>query len=240
MPLRNPLYLNRADFFDQAEYHEIEIPRRVEVQARTSTSKGGRARAGLEGVGIPFGIEGHAGGNVEMQSAYVLERGEKATFSKVLDAMERGEGDALKALPLDLGGDRRWQVQRDDLVELRGTMTLSPVSSVGKLMNVVKQLMGHDEVDLDSLTSTSIPRQAQEILKAVYLRNEIPEIPALFKLDLDGETAPWRVFVSCAPGHFVGEGAAATDSIEGPVTVLGVIRDFVGDGLTPSFGPDAL
>ena len=99
-------------------------------------------------------------------------------------------------------------------------MKLSPVSSIGKIMNVMFQLVGHKDIDLNEIFSRpsseaagrpspdeadgenlaadeptaptdpeNIPAQAQEIFKAVYLRNEIPEIPTLFKLELDEEDA---------------------------------------------------
>lgn len=266
MPLRSPRYLNRTDFYDHADYHDIEIPRRVEIVARTSTNRSGGAKLGLQSIGVPFGIEGQLGDSVELQSAYVLEVGEKSSFSKVLDAMENEEQAALTALPFQGGRDQRWAASRNQLVELTGTMKLSPVSSIGKIMNVMLQLVGHRDVDLDEVflkpssetagrpsldvadaesldadesavltDSENIPAQAHEIFKAVYLRNEIPEIPTLFKLELDEEDAPWSVFINCEPGHFVGDGAAATDSIEGEVTVVGVVREFVGDDPSDGF-----
>lgn len=266
MPLRSPRYLNRTDFYDHADYYDIEIPRRVEIVARTSTSRSGGAKLGLQSIGVPFGLEGQLGDSVELQSAYVLEVGEKSSFSKVLDAMEDEEQAALAMLPLPGGGDQRWVTSRNQLVEMTGTLKLSPVSSVGKIMNVMLQLVGHKDIDLDELFSRpsmdaarrpspegtddenmdadepwdttapeDIPAQAQEILRAVYLRNEIPEIPTLFKLALDEEDAPWSVFINCEPSHFVGDGAAATDSIEGEVTVVGVVREFVGDDPSDGF-----
>lgn len=266
MPLRNPRYLNRADFYDHADYHDIEIPRRVELVARTSTNRSGGVKLGLQSIGVPFGLEGQLGDSVELQSAYVLEVGEKSSFSKVLDAMENEDQAALTALPLQGGGGQRWVASRDQLVEMTGTMKLSPVSSIGKIMNVMLQLVGHKDVDIDDLFSRSsmdaagrpssdgadeegvdadepraaaapedIPVQAQEILKAVYLRNEIPEIPTLFKFELDEEDAPWSVFINCEPSHFVGDGPAATDSIEGEVTVVGVVRELVGDDPSDGF-----
>lgn len=266
MPLRSPRYLNRTDFYDHADYHDIEIPRRVEIVARTSTNRSGGAKLGLQSIGVPFGLEGQLGDSVELQSAYVLEVGEKSSFSKVLDAMEKEKQAALTTLPLQGEGDQRWVASRNQLVELTGTMKLSSVSSVGKIMNVMLQLVGHRDVDLDEVflkpssetaersmldgadaesldanessvltDSENIPAQAQEIFKAVYLRNEIPEIPTLFKLELDEEDAPWSVFINCEPGYFVGDGAAATDSIEGEVTVVGVVREFVGDDPSDGF-----
>ena len=205
---------------------------------RTNTDRSGGAKLGLQPFGVPLGVEGKFGGSVELQSAYVLEVGEKSTFSKVLDVLENEEQAALTRLPHPLTGDERWVTSRDQLVELTGTMKLSPVSSVGKIMNVMLQLMGHEDVDLDELfsksskagtTATDIPAQAKEILKSVYLRNEVPEIPTLFTLELADEDTPWTVFVNCDPGYFIGTGAAATDSIEGEVTVVGVVREFVGN-----------
>lgn len=258
MPLRNPQYLNRTDFYDHADYHDIEIPHRVEVVARTSTTRSGGAKLGLQAVGLPVGLEGQLGDSVELQSAYVLEVGEKSTFSKVLDSMEAEEQAALTVLPRPGDGDERWVASRDQLIELAGTMKLSPVSSVGKMMNVVLQLVQREDVDIDELFSKrsrdktddesldedepeadadaeDVPTQAKEILKAVYLRNQIPEIPTLFKLELDGDDAPWSVYVNCEPRHFIGAGAAATDSVEGEVTVVGVVREFVGDDPTDGF-----
>ncbi|MCG7310977.1 hypothetical protein [Brachybacterium sp. ACRRE] len=266
MPLRSPRYLNRTDFYDHADYHDIDIPRRVEILARTSTNRSGGAKLGLQSIGLPIGLEGQLGDSVELQSAYVLEVGEKSSFSRVLDAMEDEGQAALTRLPLPGGEDQRWVTSRDQLVELTGTMKLSPVSSIGKIMNVMFQLVGHKDIDLNEIFSRpsseatgrpspdeadgenlaadeptaptdpeNIPAQAQEIFKAVYLRNEIPEIPTLFKLELDEEDAPWSVFINCEPGHFVGDGAAATDSIEGEVTVVGVVREFVGEDPSDGF-----
>lgn len=257
MPLRNPYYLNRGDFYDHADYHDIEIPHRVEVLARTTTNRSGGAKFGLQSLGIPIGVEGQLGDSVELQSAYVLEVGEKSSFSKVLDAMEDEGQAALTRLPLPGIGDQRWTISLDQLVELKGTMKLSPVSSVGKMMNVVLQLVGHEDIDLADLLSgptpdeadheavggdesmatgsEDIPEQGQAILKAVYLRNEIPAIPTLFNLEIEDQDAPWSVFVNCDAGHFVGPGAAATDSIEGEVTVVGVVREFVDDDPSEGF-----
>lgn len=266
MPLRNPRYLNRTDFYDHAAYHDIDIPRRTEVVAQTSRTRKAAGKVGLQQLGIPVGFEGQVGNSVEFQSAYTLEMGEKSSFSKVLDAMEREDETALVKIPLAQGDEARWVASKGELVELNGVMKLSPVSSVGKIMNVMLQLVGREDVNLDDLfmappannlrgqsqgatasgrdedggegattAASNIPAQAQEIFRAVYLRNEIPQIPALFELQLDEQDAPWRVYVNCDPGHFIGPGAAATDSIEGEVTVVGVIRDFVDDDPTDGF-----
>ena len=43
------------------------------------------------------------------------------------------------------------------------------------------------------------------------------------------------MYVNCEPRHFSGAGAAATDSVEGEVTVVGVVRGFVGDDPADEF-----
>lgn len=73
----------------------LEIPRRVEIVARTSTNRRGGAKLGLQSIGAPFGLEGHLGNRVELQGAYVLEVGGKSSFSKALDAMENEKQTAL-------------------------------------------------------------------------------------------------------------------------------------------------
>ena len=63
--------------------------------ARTSTNRRGGAKLGLQSIGVPFGLEEQLDNRVELQGAYVLEVGEKSSFSKVLDAMENEKQTAL-------------------------------------------------------------------------------------------------------------------------------------------------
>ena len=239
MPLRSPRYLNKADFYAQAEYCGIpRTPKQVEYSERSSNTGGAEGKVGI------YGIGGSATTTkvVEVQHTYTLENSDKVTFSKTLDQMEK-ENQGFTVLPLGDGTQEdHWTTWRDAFVKVDGKLSLSPVSAVGKIMDAFRQLLAREDVDLEALARISRGECTEEnpsgimsdsqiysVLKSVYFGNSLPDIPLLYRMTPDIQGVFDHLFISCTPGHFIGKGIAGSDALEGDATVLGTVRNLIPD-----------
>lgn len=215
MALRSPIYLDAETLLAQAEYHDLEIPRKAEIVEKTTRERGAQAKAGLSGVGA----SGSLGRTVEYQATYELSPTLKATVSKVIDA--------LIATGAATTPDAQTTLIRDDLVEVHGVTRITAASLAGKALYILRRFMQGTDQDLSQLAavSASDPDLVSE-LKAVYVDNALPPIPMLLEMRQTG--LPQRVYVNLRPDHFVE--AASADRVEGELRVLGAVSRLVSEG----------
>jgi hypothetical protein len=214
MPLRTPKFLDTETFFALAEYADVPVPLQQEITERTVKNRKGGGKVAIAGTGLG----GERGSEVEVQTSYTLAPNHKAAVSKTLDHLLR-DGH-LAAASSDL------RLQKDLPVVLEGSGRLTTASVAGKLLYVALQIVGSSEVRLDELTSGQMPPGAEEMLKAVYLGNELVPVPTLFELENTGLES--RVLLSVRPGHFVD--AATPEHIEGEIGVVGTVEAIVAEG----------
>jgi hypothetical protein len=216
MALRSPIYLDTDTLLAQAEYHDIDVPRQMAVVEKTVRKRSGGGKVGVSGVGF----DASAGTDIEHQSTYSLQPKEKATVSKVIDALMRAE--AVNVNP----GDGA-VLSKDDLVEIEGITRITAASLAGKIFFILRRLMDTAEGDLQTifdLGAMDIPLARQ--LKQVYLRNELLPIPVL--LGVTGSGLSPKVFINVRPDHFID--AASANRVEGQVRVLGTVSHLIDDG----------
>ncbi|WP_420082972.1 DUF6414 family protein (plasmid) [Streptomyces sp. JL4002] len=217
MALRSPIYLDTETLLSQAEYYDIDVPRQAEITEKTVQKRTGGGKAGMGG----FALEGSKGTDVEFQSTYTLAPKQKATFSKVIDALIN-EAGAVKVDP-----DSETPLCRDDLVQIEGTTRITAASLAGKMFYILRRLMDNVAVDLDSLRDLDVNNlPLAEQFQQVYLRNELLPIPIL--LELTGSNLPQKVYINVPPDHFLGE--ASANRIEGELRVLGSISRLIPGG----------
>lgn len=215
MALRSPIYLDLDTLLAQAEYHDIDVPRQAEVVEKTIKKRTVGGSVGSQGVGV----RGSRGTDVEVQEAYSLAPKERATASKVIDALMRE--DVVTTDPAATS------LQRDDLIELEGQTHVTPASLAGKMFFIFRRLMNDADLDLQTIVDLEVDDlPLDEQIKAVYLGNELLPIPIL--LELAGSGPAQRVYVNLRPDHFVD--AASVDRIEGDVRVLGTVAKLVDGG----------
>ncbi|WP_406490482.1 hypothetical protein OHB06_51750 [Streptomyces sp. NBC_01604] len=219
MALRSPLYLDTDTLLAQAEYHEIDVPQREEI-VETSTKR--RSGGGKFSLGAA-GVDASGGSDVQRQATYSLEPREKATVSKVIDALI--DQDAVISRP-----NATTVLTRDALVEIEGTTRITAASLFGKMFFILRRFLegGSLEQLPDTLSATD-PRLLEQI-EEVYLRNELPPIPIL--LELEGSGLPQKVYVNVTPDHFID--VASTNRVEGETRVLGTVSRLI-DGSPEGF-----
>jgi hypothetical protein len=215
MALRSPIYLDAETLLAQAEYHELDVPRRAEIVEKTVRERGAQAKASITGIGA----SGSAGRTVEYQATYDLTPTLKSTVSKLIDSLI-SQG-AVK--PVEPAGS----LSKDDLVELEGATRITAASLAGKAFYILRRFMQDTTQDLSKLAelSTSDPELVRQI-KAVYVDNALPPIPMLLEMTQTG--LPQRVYVNLRPDHFVE--AASADRVEGELRVLGTVSRLVPGG----------
>lgn len=215
MALRSPIYLDAETLLAQAEYHELDVPRRAEIVEKTVRERGAQAKASITGIGA----SGSAGRTVEYQATYDLTPTLKSTVSKLIDSLI-SQG-AVK--PVEPEGS----LSKDDLVELEGATRITAASLAGKAFYILRRFMQDTTQDLSKLAelSTSDPELVRQI-KAVYVDNALPPIPMLLEMTQTG--LPQRVYVNLRPDHFVE--AASADREEGELRVLGTVSRLVPGG----------
>ncbi|MFE5828300.1 hypothetical protein ACFQ7B_42120, partial [Streptomyces erythrochromogenes] len=75
-------------------YYDIDVPRQAEITEKTVQKRTGGGKAGMGG----FALEGSKGADAGFQSTYTLAPKQKATYSKVIDALVN-EAGAVKVGP---------------------------------------------------------------------------------------------------------------------------------------------
>ncbi|WP_329170755.1 hypothetical protein OG939_35675 [Streptomyces sp. NBC_01685] len=220
MALRSPIYLDTETLLSQAEYYGLKIPQQAEIVEKSVRRQAGGGKAGVGA----FGLEASKGTDVEFQSTYSLQPKQKATFSKLIDALIN-DADAVKVDP-----DGETPLVRDDLVQIEGTTRITAASLAGKMFFILRRLMDTVDANLESLRNLDLEDLPfAEQLQQVYLQNELLPIPIL--LELTGSNLPQKVYVNVPPDHFLGE--ASANRIEGELRVLGSISRLIpggGDG----------
>jgi hypothetical protein len=216
MALRSPIYLDTETLLSQAEYHDIEVARQADIVEKTVRKRSGGGKAGISGLGIDASI----GTDIEYQSTYTLAPKEKATASRVIDALIAE--DAVKVNP-----DGETALGRDDLVEIEGMTRITAASLAGKMFFIFRRLMDGAEGDLEAVFDLDVhDLPVMEQLKGVYLRNELLPIPVL--LELTGSRLPQKVYINVQPNHFLD--AASANRVEGEMRVLGTVSRLVPGG----------
>lgn len=217
MALRSPIYLDTETLLSQAEYHDVDVPRQAEIVEK-SVHK--RSAGGTLGVS-KLGITAAAGNDVEYQSTYQLAPREKATVSRVIDALVHQE--AIKLNP-----DENTPLSKDDMVEVEGLTRITAASLAGKILFIMHRVLGASEGDFDEIFNLDAEdASVLEQLKRVYLQNELLPVPIL--LELTESNLPQKVYINVRPDHFVD--AASANRVEGNLRVLGTVSQLVaGDG----------
>ncbi|MDU0314117.1 hypothetical protein RKE38_10510 [Phycicoccus sp. M110.8] len=216
MPLRNPSYLDLETLLAQADYHDIDVPRKEEVVERRGRKRSAGGTAGLTG----FGATASIGSDVEFQRSYTLTPSSKATVSRVIDGLIAA--DAVKTDP-----DGQTPLSKDDLVEVEGTARITAASLAGKMFHIFHRLMESSAGGLETIFDFDVDSfEVAEQLKAVYLRNELLPIPVL--LEMTGSRLPQKVYVNLRPDNFVD--AASSNRLEGEMRVLGSVVRLVDGG----------
>lgn len=215
MGLRSPIYLDSETLLALAEYHEVDFPRAEAIVEKTVRNREGNAKLGYGAVSAGGGLAK----NVEFQSSYTLEPREKATTSKVIDGLF-----ASTVVKIPACGKSLW---KDDLVEVDGKVSITPVSMVGKMFYLCRTLLESDGVSVEKIEDLDFESAVvQDTFKDLYLRNALPPIPVLVRVT--GSSYGGDVYASLDPGHFVGN--AAEDLLEGPHRILGTVRQVVASG----------
>lgn len=115
--MRTPSYLDLETLVAQAEYHDVDVPRREDIVERRLRQRSAGGKAGVSG----FGASATFGTDAEFQRSYTLNPSSKATVSKVIDALV-AEG-AVKVDP-----DGETSLSKDDLVEIDGVSRITAAS----------------------------------------------------------------------------------------------------------------
>jgi hypothetical protein len=214
MALRSPTFLDLETLLSQAEYHDIDVPVAQDIVETTVSKRSGGGKAGIGALAL----SGSAGGDFHFQSTYSLAPREKATVSKVIDALIR-----QKAVQVNPSGDTA--LSRDALVEVEGTARITAVSVLSKVFFVFRRLvLARDINDLNELANLDLQDAAvAEEIRRVYLQNELPPLPML--LEVTGSTMPHKVYVNVRPDFFINE--ASANRLEGEMRVLGSVSRLV-------------
>ncbi|UKA52228.1 hypothetical protein LFT48_21995 (plasmid) [Arthrobacter sp. FW305-123] len=215
MALRSPIYLDTETLLAQAEYHDIDVPRQMDVVEKTVQRRGGGGKIALSGIG--FDATGAT--DAEYQSTYSLQPKEKATVSKVIDALIRS-----RAIVTDLSDET--VLSKDDLIEIEGNTQITSATLVGKIFFILRRLMDRIEGDpseIFNLKAEDLP--VAEQLKEVYLRNELLPIPIL--LSISGSGLSPKVYINVRPDHFID--SATANRVEGDLRILGTVSHIIGD-----------
>ncbi len=216
MALRSPIYLDIETLLSQAEYHDIDVPRTADIVEKTVRKRSGGGKAGLS----KFGVNASTETDVEYQSTYSLAPKEKATVSKVIDALI-----ADGAIKLDPDGNT--PLSKDDLIQIEGNTRITTASLAGKMFFIFRRLMDMAEGDIETAFDLNIEdRPVFEQLKQVYLQNELLPIPIL--LELTGSNLPQKVYINVRPDYFIDE--ASANRVEGEMRVLGSVRQLIPSG----------
>jgi hypothetical protein len=216
MALRSPIYLDTETLLSQAEYHGIDVPRQADIVEKTVRKRSGGGKAGMSGLGV----NASAGTDVEHQSTYSLKPKEKATVSKVIDAL-------ITTAAVKVNPDGDTALSKDDLIEIEGRTRITAASLAGKMFFIFRRLMDTAEGDLETIFNLDVnDMPVVEQLKQVYLRNELLPIPVL--LELTGSTLPQKVYVNVRPDHFIDQ--ASTNRVEGEMRVLGSVSRLIPEG----------
>lgn len=213
MALRSPIYLDTETLLSQAEYHDVVVPRQAEIVEKSVRRRSAGGALGVSKIGITAA----AGNDVEYQSTYQLAPREKATVSRVIDALVHQE--AIKLNP-----DENTSLSKDDLVEVEGLTRITAASLAGKILFIMHRVLGSSEGDLDEIFNLDAEDESVlEQLKRVYLQNELLPVPIL--LELTGSDLPQKVYINVRPDHFVD--AASANRVEGNLRVLGTVSQLV-------------
>lgn len=215
MALRSPIYLDTETLLAQAEYHDINVPRQMDVVEKTVQKRGAGAKVGVSG----FGLDATGATDVEYQSTYSLQPREKATVSKVIDELIRS--GAIKTTITD-----EVALSKDDLVEIEGDTQITSASLVGKIFFILRRMMDSLEgnpASIFELNASDLP--VAEQLKEVYLRNELLPVPVL--LNLSGSGLSPKVYVNVRPDHFID--SATANKVEGNLRILGTVSHILGE-----------
>jgi hypothetical protein len=216
MALRSPIYLDIETLLSQAEYHEIDVPRPADIVEKTVRKRTGGGKVGIS----RFGANASTESDFEYQSTYHLEPKEKATVSKVIDALIEDE-----VINVDPTGTTT--LSKDDLVQIEGVMRVTTASLAGKMFYIFRRLMDAAEGGLDTIFDLEVEDpQVVDQLKRVYLRNELLPIPIL--LEMVESQLPQKVYINVRPDYFIDE--ASANRIEGEGRVLGSIRQLIPGG----------
>lgn len=216
MALRRPMYLDIETLLSQAEYYDVEVPRQADIVEKTVRRRSGGGKAGVGGAAL----NASAGTDIERQSTYSLQPKEKATVSKVIDALI--QMDAVK-----ISLDSESVLGKDDLIEIEGLTRITSASLAGKMFFIFRRLMDADANSFESILDLDVnDSQVIEQLKKVYLQNELLPIPIL--LELTGSGLPQKVYVNVRPGHFID--AASANQVEGELRILGSVYKLIPGG----------
>src|SRR4051794_34274174 len=136
MALRNPIYLDMESLLAQAEYNEINVPVQSDIVEKTVRQRSGNAKIGYG----PLGAGGSKGSEVEFQSSYTMSPTQKATVSKVIDGLIRGEVVSFAY--------NRPTLVKDGLIELDGKARMTSASLAGKMFYLLLQYLKETDQDV--------------------------------------------------------------------------------------------
>lgn len=217
MALRNPFYLDAEHLISQAEYHDVSVPRAEEIVEKNRSQRRAGAKLGVSGAGVDAG----GARDIETQSTYRLEPQQRATVSKIIDGLHRA--DVIKTN--DVLADAA--VQKDDLVELEGTVRVTATTLAGKLFYLLREAIKATGGSIDEIDDIKFEDPVvQELVRRIYLDNELLPIPMLLEVCETGLGV--KTYVNLIPSHFTDP--AAADRIEGERRVLGTVSALVSDG----------
>ncbi len=214
MALRRPVYLDIETLIALGEYHGLDMPRLTNVVEKTVKKRSGNAKVSFGGIG--GGAE--LGKDVELQSSFTIDPSEKASVSKVIDGLLKGE----HTVPVSEDA----VLKKDDIVEVEGLVHLTAASLAGKMFYILRKYLESTDQDIKDLNFSNIGPDVMKLIQSVYLRNELVPIPILIDVVKTG-LAP-RVLVNLQPNLFVD--SATRDQIEGDRRVLGTVRNLVAEG----------
>lgn len=218
MPLRSPIYLDSETLVALAEYHDLDVPRKMEVVEKQRNQRGGSGRFAILGVGEASGSSGR---DVEYQNTYTLEPSEKATVSRIIDKLI--QRDLVRGAEESASTG----LAKDDLVELDGKFRITAASMAGKVFYLLHRLLADTDRDLLTLEDFDInDSDLAKQIKQIYLGNELLPVPLL--LEVSGTPYEHKVYVNVRPDHFVD--AASANHVEGDLRVLGSVAQLIDGG----------
>jgi hypothetical protein len=214
MAFRNPIYLNSETLRNLADYHGIELQTDAQVTRRSLDERSRKA-------GVNRGLELGAGktSTDEVTEVYTTQIRPVRAMNDVIDQLIRDESLT------DLVEDPDKAVVQRDVVQIEGSLTLSPVTEIGAMMTSLMPMMLGAVAD-----SPENPAFDPRMIGQVVMTNQGQA--ALHVLEMDTTTSGGNVYVLAEPQHMFG--SATPDDLEGELTIFGTVDRLVAPGASYS------
>lgn len=209
---RNPLYLNLNLLQNLADYMGIELVTDTEVTRQTVDER--RGRVGIKKV---VDVSGEKGSTAQVTEVYTTSFRPVRAMNDVIDALLRSDDLVDLATNPDAAFSQR------DVIQIEGTLSISPVTEMGALMAQVTPLL----VDQASKGKKEFDLKPADVGK-ILLEDQPGDFVHVLELNL-GDERP-AAYVLAMPSNLFG--SATMDDLTGELTILATVDRLVDAGGT--------